>query len=329
MARICPECGGREVGCSMCFLPPKRKLPKDNLLKRAIYKLQSSLTWEVQGVDISSWNGIMDFNITKSKCQYAFVRAGYGNEWKDYRSDTYRQDLNAVDMPHGLYWYCYIGQNWLKHAQNFAEVAALYPYQMDLVIDAETTTLNPVDTFNWLVNMDEKLFDLTGKHPMIYTSMGFWNDHVARNTYFCGSYLWDAHWTTANAPLIPYEWKNCIPQYIHWQHSADGNNKAKEYGMVKDGDPDMDLDRYYNTLESFNLRYKTDVEPVQPVIPIKPIKYVYINATALNMRSIPGDITPPTDIGTIKMNDDVPVVEERNGWYRIEGWISKAYTRPK
>jgi len=98
--------------------------------------------------------------------------------------------------------------------------------------------------------------------------------------------------------------------------------------MVSNGDYDMDLDRANYTVAGFNTHYGTHIEPFEQLIPIRPIKYAYINTEALNMRSTP-EVTPTNDIGTLKLNDDVPIIEEKNGWYRIEGWISKNYTRPK
>jgi GH25 family lysozyme M1 (1,4-beta-N-acetylmuramidase) len=331
MIEICPRCGGKEVGCPTCHLPPKRQRPKQPLLaslRNRIYLpiILKSQSWPVQGVDLSSWNGVMDLSITKTKAQYGFFRVGYGEGYKDYRCDTYRRDALNNDWPYGIYWFCYPQYSWLKHAQAFAEVANEFPYQLDMVIDAETTTLGRQATLDWFVNLDNKLQELTGKKPIIYTSMGFWDDKVARSTHFTARRNWVAHWTTAQSPLLPLD----MPLYGHWQHLADGNKKATEYGMIKEGDPDMDLDRANDSVESFNARYGTHIKPLSgdiPTNPIVPKKYIIVNTAALNIRSLP-DATSK-DIGTIRYGDDVPVTEESNGWYKIEGWISGYYTKPK
>jgi uncharacterized protein YgiM (DUF1202 family) len=119
-----------------------------------------------------------------------------------------------------------------------------------------------------------------------------------------------------------------MPLWGHWQWEADGNRKAKEYGMIRDGDADMDMDRYYGTPQQFAKDYNLE-PPEPPIIPpeIKPIKYVIINTAGLNMRSLP-DVSS-VDIGTLQQGDDVPVTDEQNGLYKIEGWISKDYTKPK
>ena len=96
----------------------------------------------------------------------------------------------------------------------------------------------------------------------------------------------------------------------------------------------MDLNRFKGTAQEFDARYGTHIEypdepPVEPPVVIIPIKYVYVTAGSLNMRSAPGDLSPQADIGTLRYGSDVPVIEEKDGWYRIEGWISSAYTRAK
>jgi GH25 family lysozyme M1 (1,4-beta-N-acetylmuramidase) len=335
MAKICPRCGGFEVGCPVCNLPPKRQLPKDNLLRTVLYKLYSpfsTVNWEVQGVDVSSWNGVMDFNITKKKCQFAIVRLGYGNGYKDPRCDTYRQQLIDADMPYGGYWFNYIGYDYNAHAEGFAEVASEYPFQLNMEEDFEWTNLGLTGTLNWIISYDKRLKSLM---PAVttspYSSLGFWNENVAYNNYFTDE-QWVANWTLAPLPYMPSNWvfkKGC-----KWQWSADGNRKAKEYGMIRDGDVDMDLDRYFGTVNDFNARFGTHILPIGEVPPeppqdeIKPIKYIFINTGALNVRSTP-NVTSTNDIGTVQYNDDFGVTKQEGDWLKIEGWIHGGYTRPK
>jgi len=334
MAEVCLYCNGDLIGCPVCNNPPPKK--RLSFRARVINKMSafvfpSQQVWEVQGIDISKWNGVMDFSITKTKCQYAIVRLGYGNEWKDRNSDIYYAGLLAQDMPVGVYWYAQIGLDWMAHADSFAEQIALHPPQLDIVIDAEQTTLSPTETFTWLQRMDGRLRDKTGRDVIIYTSKGFWDSHVAPNTYFKGRLRWVASWTSGPTPAIPRE----CTEWERWQWSADGNRKAKEFGMIKDGDFDMDLNRENCTVNAFNLKHKTHIEPIGgiivPPVPnpdeIIPSKYVYIKSGSLNIRSLPS--ISGKDIGTLAYGDDIPIVEECNGWYRINGWINADYTRPK
>ena len=296
MARLCPRCGGTEVGCPVCDMTPKRSVPLELPSRLAALNIvESDVEWAVQGVDISSWNGTMDFGILKTKCQYGYIRVGYNNYGKDPRCDFNRQVAIANDFPYGVYWYCKPGLDWKQHADNFAEVAAEYPYQLDMVVDVETTLLNPSDTLVWLINLDSRLTYLTGKKVMIYTSAGFWDSGVAHSNHFTNHRLWVANWTLGNSPWLPNDWIS----YLHWQWSADGNRKGPEYGSGPDGDADMDLDRYHGSVVEFNTLYGTHIMPIgdTPPPPPPPIPArVRVNVANLTVRSAPV-VTPTTVLG--------------------------------
>ena len=55
-------------------------------------------------------------------------------------------------------------------------------------------------------------------------------------------------------------------------NSADNNGLAAQYGMVRDGDPDIDLNRHYGTVDQFNTRFGTHILPLgeepEPPTPI-------------------------------------------------------------
>lgn len=338
MTKICPNCGGGLANCPICNAPPKRVLPKSSPLFNKIYSsLFGATYWEVQGIDVSKWNGIMDFKISKSKCQYVIMRAGYGTQWKDAAIDTYYRDARAQDMPVGLYWYLNIGQDANLTAESFAGEITTHPYQTEIVLDAESTTLNPTDTLNWLKTCDTKLTALTGKKAMLYTSAGFW-ERVAPSNYWTGRTLWVANWTTRDTPYLPQGWY----QWLHWQWSADGNLKASEYGMVSGGDPDMDLDRFNGTCAQFNAKYGTHIVPIganpqppqPPVPPVPPVvpEYVIITTSELAIHSTPQAIQTNI-IGHALLNTKwYPyelVVANGISWYRVgkNAYISKNYTR--
>lgn len=287
MTQICPTCGGMQVNCLTCGLPPKRALPKSSFSDKLYKTLFGAAYWEVQGIDISRWNGSMSFSITKTKCQYAYIRLGYGTQWKDASADTFYRDAGLNDFPVGVYWYCKIGQDVNLTAESFASEIASHPPQLDFVIDAEETTLNSNDTLNWLKTLDSKLTQLTGKKAVVYTSAGFWNPNVARSSNWLNRVLWVANWTTRDTPYMPYDWST----WVHWQWSANGNRKAAEYGSTN-GDPDMDLNRYNGTCAQFNAKYGTHIVPIGSGSVVQPPpgtvpEMVIVNTGEVNLRHAP------------------------------------------
>jgi len=333
MAKICPTCGGTQVGCPTCGYPPKRKLPKEGIFNRVYSALFGAAYWEVQGVDLSKWNGIMNLAVTKTKAQYGIIRLGYGTQWKDPAADNYYQQAQANDWPVGAYWYCQIGTDVNLAMRSFAEEITTHRPQLDIVLDAESSILDPGATLKWLEDAYTILLGLTNKKPVIYTAAWFWNTKVARSSFWSGKELWVANWTSRDTPYMPYDWY----AWIHWQHSADGNQKAKEYGMVSGGDIDMDLNRFNGTCVTFNAKYGTHIKPIGEIIP--PIiipgtlpEYVIINTGELSIRSTP-DVVSTNIIGHALMNTKWYPLEliTKNGieWWRIgtNVYISKNYTR--
>jgi GH25 family lysozyme M1 (1,4-beta-N-acetylmuramidase) len=335
-ARICPTCQGTRVGCPTCSLPPKRILPKATVLDKLYKTLYGTINWEVQGVDLSKWNGQMSFGTTKTKCQYVIMRLGYGTQWKDPNCDIFYRDARAQDMPVGVYWFCNIGQDANLTATSFAEEIATHNPQLDIVLDAEYTVLEPTGTLNWLKAVDTKLTALTGKKAMIYTSAGFWNAKVARSSYWSGRMLWVANWTARDTPTMPLDWY----AWSHWQWSADGNQKGAEYGS-SNGDPDMDLDRFNGTCVQFNAKYGTHIIPISGSIPPPPPpppgtvpEMVIVNTGDANLRHAPNPSDPNNICGDSKMGMKLypeAIEKDQYGaeWYKLgkKIYIKKLLTR--
>lgn len=337
MATVCPNCGGSLVNCPMCNAPPKRILPMMDIYtgKPPLRsRLFGSPVWEVQGIDISKWNGQINFNITRTKCQVVTIRYGYGNGWKDASADQFYRDARAADMPVSAYWFCNIGEDAEKHAQGFTTELATKPIQVEQHFDFERTYLtNPTATLEWIKSADVKLRNKTGKVQMPYTSMGFWNTGVARSTYWIGRRLWDATWTTRDYPTIPLDFAD----WDEWQWSADGNNKAAEYGSTG-GDPDMDLNRWKLNCAAFNARYGTHIQPIGTVPPIiiPPgviPERVIVNTGEANLRHAPDPVSPNI-CGVSKLGMSLyPEAIEKDvygaEWYKLgkKIYIKKLLTR--
>ena len=332
MVRVCTICGGGNPNCPNCNAPPKRVLPKSDIYQGKFkLSMYGAPTWEVQGIDISKWNGSMNFAITKTKCQYVYMRAGYGSQWQDGSLATFYAGAKAQDMPIGLYWYCRPYESPITTADSIAAVMQQYPYNLRMVLDLESTTLTPSQTLEWIRACDGRVRSITNKVPSVYTSMGFWNTGVARSSDWIGRELWVANWTTRDAPVIPLDWTG----WCDWQHSADGNRRAAEYGSTG-GDADMDLDRSNLTVVQFNIKYGTHILPIGGIQPPQPPgvvpPYVIITIGELAIHSTPAPLTNNI-IGHALLNSRWYPLEAIDGggvtWYRVakDAYISKNYTR--
>ena len=120
------------------------------------------------------------------------------------------------------------------------------PGQLPPILDCENTTLGLAGTLGWIKSCAAEFEQRAGILVAIYSSPGWWNGKVQRSTWANTKKLWNAHWTTADIPILPYDWT----AWKFWQHSADGNGLGRYYGSL-DGDLDMDLDRYNGSLSNF------------------------------------------------------------------------------
>ena len=291
--------------------------------------VMGSPVWEVQGVDVSKWNGNMNFAVTKTKCQYGLARYGYGDGWKDPKIDEYYTGANANDFPLGGYWFNYIGKDLNAHAQGFAEEIRNHPPKVGIRLDFEWTSLGMQDTLDWMIALDKKVTQLTGLIAEVYSAIWFWDSKVAPTTYFSGRMNWPANWTTRDYPSLPRGWT----KWGDWQFSADGNRKGAEYGSTN-GDADMDLNRSFYTVVQFNAKYGTHIVPIGGTPPPPPgtlPPYVIINTAELAIHSTPQAVQTNIIGHALQGSKWYPLEEVVSGisWYRLANgaYISKGYTK--
>ena len=87
-----------------------------------------------KGIDISSWQGVIDWDAVKSAgIQFAISRAGYGDEL-DNQFARNIAECNRVGIPAGVYWFSYAltAQEAAQEAQRAME--AVRPYKLDLPV---------------------------------------------------------------------------------------------------------------------------------------------------------------------------------------------------
>lgn len=75
-----------------------------------------------KGVDISTWNGNVDFNeLKKAGIEFVIIRCGYGSDIKDQDDERFLQNVEKAEkceMPYGVYLYSYA--NTLEKAKSEA-----------------------------------------------------------------------------------------------------------------------------------------------------------------------------------------------------------------
>ena len=285
----------------------------------------------VQGVDVSYWQGKIDWKKLATKCQFAYIRAGWGVT-KDIRLDENIAGANSVGMPFGNYHYFMPKINAIEQADAFLSWSGRFldgnykPWGvLEPAIDCEEkgiTTIGISKTaygsaiLTWLLHFQGE----TAIEPIIYTSPGFWNDRVGKTTWAKNYELWLANWNTTYT--LPWDWVGAMP--LFWQYAV--RPDGYEWGMSGKG---LDHDVYIGSTESFNLRYGTNITPPQP----PPCPNEIIAKVAFNIRAAPNDLYTTPILGTTKSGSKWLVENQtidtkgRGYWYQVgrsvwlAGWL--------
>lgn len=257
--------------------------------------------FEVFGIDVSKWNGDMNFAITESRgVKFVYVRAGFGNSARDERLNANRIKLDAQPgLEWGLYWFCYIGStNATTAAASFYNIWKENPGKLPPVADLETTTLDPVGTTAWVWQFQQTFENLSGVQLAYYTSPGWSNSHLVINSAWplWNRKLWVAHWTTGITPILPNLWSSKGKQCTFWQYSAGGNGLGVFYGAPPPpaATKDMDLDKYNGSLSNFNDEF--GLAPPPPPPPPPDPEPEEINMEVLDRLTTKISATPPEGV---------------------------------
>jgi GH25 family lysozyme M1 (1,4-beta-N-acetylmuramidase) len=280
-----------------------------SVIKKKFFSIQQAGNFLINGIDISKWNGTMDFNIVQNLVRFIYLRGGNG-AYLDPLFKVYKTEVVNRKIPWGLYWFVYVGQNIDVQVNAFVNVIKEGGWILPPVADFEITTLSVEGTTNYIKTFMERVQTQVNGKMVIYTGPGWWNANVQRNTWAAKYHLWVAHWTSADQPILPKDWTSAL----FWQWSANGNNKGREYGSI-DGDYDMDLDRYMGDAASWaELIGSTPEEP-----PVEPPQTKYkVSISDLSIRT-----GPFTSYAAIARREagDVVEAEDYNLWIKDEkGW---------
>lgn len=95
----------------------------------------------VLGIDVSKWQGNIDWNKVKKQIAFAIVRAGFGNlaSQKDSFFEANYKNAKSAGVPIGCYWYSYAKDpdDARKEADAFLEVVKGKKFEYPIYYDIE------------------------------------------------------------------------------------------------------------------------------------------------------------------------------------------------
>jgi len=196
----------------------------------------------VKGIDVSHWQGDIDWERIPDEYRFAFMKATEGTGFLD---DKFRRNWNsAVPMLRGAYHFWRYGYNATAQAEHFFDT-------VDIVI-----------RMRQMLQRTEELF---GQKPIVYTARWWWDDWTLANTGFGDYDLWCAHYRpTWLKPYLPAGWDD----WQVWQHSSSG----KVPGVGGNCDLNVAKDEWF-------LRYETPEPPAGRTITLIVPKGDTVNVT--------------------------------------------------
>ena len=177
------------------------------------------------GIDVSKWNGnIVDDIDKQDDITFIICKATQGaSEIDPHFEDNWRL-IEERGLIRGAYHFYIASEDPMEQAEHFAStIADLKRIDIAPVLDVESGSIASdkeidiselqLDVFIFLRHLEK----LTGRKPIIYSSVYFANTHLKEKKF--GKYpLWIADYTSASEPTIPYAWKE--KGYKFWQKNA-------------------------------------------------------------------------------------------------------------
>jgi len=283
------------------------------------------------GVDVSSYQGQIDFNKLLPKIKFLAARAtiswGYQDKWFE------RNRILSGDLPFFAYHVLYPGENADAQMDNLLR-AAPFDGKIRYCIDSELAHGNTkLVITNAIRNVSERLKAETGHYPIQY-SRASWLDQYVNIYDLPDMDWWLAHYLN-NVPGNPYTPEHpgppALPKGVStWLiHQTGSHGNGLEHGVPASANQFIDQNRWNGTeadlLAYFGLGEEVP-EPVEPPVEV-PLFRARVTATAnLRVRSGPGT-GYPVSAPSLPYRTVVEVYEISNGWYRHNkgGWSDSTW----
>ena len=197
-----------------------------------IFFLFLGITCYYQGIDVSTWQGNIDWPTTAQNTYFAVIRAGYGIGHIDNYFETNYQKAKANGVKVGAYWYSYASSvnDAVQEANSIINALAGKQFEWPIYYDIEEQSIFDAgiasDIARAFCNVLEQNKYYCGIYSSTYTFNTYFDDDV-KTRYT----IWLAHWDVD------------VPTYK-------GAYDVWQYGIGQmPGIGDCDLDRGYLDFE--------------------------------------------------------------------------------
>ena len=180
-------------------------------------------------IDVSEWQGNVDWEKAKESIDGAILRAGYGKTGVDKQFARNASECNRLGIPCGAYWFSYAKSVEEAKAEALALIAAVKPYRMELPLafDFEYDSVKNAEKSGVMITK-ELASEMVWAFATTIENHGYWCLNYANpdylNRYFDEQTtarfgLWLASWPTAKV----FDLEKPPVKCSIWQYSCTGS----------------------------------------------------------------------------------------------------------
>lgn len=187
-------------------------------------------------IDISTWQGGIDYNDIKNNCKYAILRAGFGDCDKDNMFEEHYNNLQGMHL--GAYWYSYATspEQAKQEARLCLDIIQGKQFDLPIYFDIEDASMRdlPRETLNNIVRAFGYEIQSAGYYFGVYSNLNWYCNIISGNELNREFDWWIALWDN-DAPDPSYNINYGVWQFgSTWigGQNVDGNYIYKDYPTI-------------------------------------------------------------------------------------------------
>lgn len=198
------------------------------------------------GIDVSSHNGVINWQKVKSHVSFVMIRAGYGQNTIDEMFKTNAYGCTNNKIPFGVYWFSYAHSvnDAIKEAKKCLSVVKSFSLSLPIAFDFEYDSIEHAKKHGVII--DGKLMaeiakafldevKKSGYPVLLYTNPDLWNKGFKKlGTAYP---IWCAHWGADKPGVYCDIWQDsCSGTMEGIETKVDTNISYKEYKLVSNSE---------------------------------------------------------------------------------------------
>lgn len=171
------------------------------------------------GIDVSTYQGMIDWNVTREHIDFAILRCGYGNDILTQDDDTFIRNATECErlhIPYGVYLYSYAENTAmaLSEAEHTLRLLDGFKPTLPVFFDMECSAQARL--------APKALGDIAETYCNRINGAGF-KVGIYANKYWLNTYLTDARFKNWDTWVAQY-YKECTYQgdHVMWQYTSTG-----------------------------------------------------------------------------------------------------------